>query len=284
MNKLITLALCFMLAGMAGGCKKEMMSYKGNVGVYFAVQHGNEYLGEESWPYQPFSTVSFFKYDTSEIIYPLKVRVTGPVEDYDRYFNLEVNRDSTTAELNVHYREIPTQVTVAAGATTAYVEVHLLRAADLQQKERTLGLKLLPNKYFGLSFPDWHALPELTGGDIVGEFDASMHTLHINDFLVEPAVWYGSIQDGNRESGLWGVFTRKKLDLMTEVMGVTYGDFASDQTMPLVRAMLITNELQEYLKERYNAGDPVLEDDGRLMWLGSVPWSSYIGVPWVPGS
>src|SRR5690606_7642862 len=96
-------------------------------------------------------------------------------------------------------------------------------------------------------------------------------------------VWRGSIQNGNRESGLWGAFTRKKLELMAELMGVTYADFASDETMPLVKSMLLTNVVQEYLIERYNAKDPVLEDDGRLMWIGSVPWTSYIGVPYVPG-
>ena len=260
------------------------MSYAGNTGVYFAVQNGSEYLGEASWPYQPTSTVSFFKYDTSDIVFPLKVMITGPVADYDRYFNLEVNPDSTTAKLGVHYTEVPTQVTLPAGAIIAFVNIHLLRAADLQDSEKTLGLKLLPNQYFGLSFPEWHALPELTGGPIVDTFDASMHTLHINDFLIQPAVWYGSIQDGNRESGLWGMFTRKKLDLMTAVMGVTYADFAGSATMPLVRAMLITNQMQAYLEQKYNEGDPVLEEDGRLMWLGDVPWTSYVGVPWVPGS
>lgn len=276
-------AVCLLL-GLSSCEKNEVIPYQGNIGVYFAVQHGNEYLSESFWPYQPSSTVSFVKYDTSEIVYPLKVMITGPVEDFDRHFNVSVNPDSTTAKPGVHYREITPEVLLPAGSTTAYVEVHLLRAPDLEKTEKTLGLKLVPNKDFGLSFPHWDALPELTEGEVVEHFDASMHTIHVNDFLVEPAVWYGSIQDGNRESGLWGAFGRKKLELMTEVMGVTYADFATDQTMPLVRAMLITNEMQAYLIKRYNAGNPVLEDDGRLMWIGSVPWSSYLGVPWVPGS
>lgn len=284
MHKIKIALLLLLLTTLSFSCKKEMMTYEGNIGVYFAVQNGDDYLSISQWPYQPTSTVSFVSYDTSEIVFPLKVRVTGPVEDHDRFFNVEVNPDSTTAELDVHYKAIPTQVTIPAGATEAFVDVHLLRAPDLQDQERTLGLRLVPNEYFELSFPEWHALPELTGGDIVEEFDASMHTLHINDFLVEPAVWYGSIQAGNRESGIFGQFTREKLDLMTQVMGVTYADFASEKSMPLVRAMLITNEMQAYLKKRYNEGDPVLEKDGRLMWIGDVPWTSYIGVPWVPGS
>ena len=265
-------------------CTKEMMSYEGNTGVYFAVKQGDSYLSETYWPYSPFSTINFASFDTSEITVSLKVMITGPTADHDRHFTLRVNPDSTTAELGVHYKEVPTSITVPAGATEAFVDVHLLKTADLQVEEKTLGLQLLPNEDFELSFPEFHALPELTAGDIVEEFDASMHSLKINDFLVEPEVWLGSIQEGNRESGLFGAFTRKKMELITEVMGIEYVEFTKDETMPLVRSMLIANEMAEYLINKYNEGDPVLEDDGRLMWIGAVPWTSYIGVPWVPGS
>lgn len=283
--KRIKIPLCLWLfTVLLNSCTKEMMSYEGEIGVYFAVQQGDSYLSETNWPYSPFSTINFASFDTTEITVSLKVMVTGPISDRDRHFNLRVNPDSTTAELGVHYTEIPTQVTVAAGAAEAFVEVHLLKTIDLQEQERTLGLQLLPNEDFVLSFPEFHALPELTAGDIVEEFDASMHSLKINDFLVEPAVWYGSLQENNMEGGIFGVFTRKKMELITEVMGITYAEFGSEETMPLVRAMLITNEMQEYLIKRYNEGNPVLEEDGRLMRIGSVPWTSYVGVPWVPGS
>ncbi|WP_257666827.1 DUF4843 domain-containing protein [Parapedobacter tibetensis] len=268
----------------SAGCEKELMEYEGNEGVYFAVQHGQGHLSENSWPYQPYSRVDFVQLDQDEVTFLVKVMITGSVKDYDRPFLVAVNPDSTTAMLGVHYEALPEEVIIPAGEISASVPVRLKRAADLEENEHTLGLRLLPNEHFGLSFPEWDAIPSLEGGDVVPEFDASLHTLRINDFMVEPGVWPGSIQNGNRESGLWGVFTRKKFDLFVELFGVTYADFVNSETMPMVRMMVMTNEATAYLVERYNAGDPMLEDDGRLMWLGSVPWDSYIGVPWVPGS
>ena len=101
--------------------------------------------------------------------------------------------------------------------------------------------------------------------------------------MVRPAVWSGSIQPGNMESGLLGVFSRRKMDFLIENLGLTYEDFANTDIMPIARQLLIANDATAILTKRYNEKNPVLEEDGRLMWLGTVPWKSYIGVPYVPG-
>lgn len=262
-------------------CKKEMMEYEGVDGVYFAVQHGASYGNELTWPYQPYTNWEFIKTSKTESTIQIKVMITGSLKNYDRVFQVVVNPDSTTATVNVHYKPIVNQITVPAGAISATVPVTLLRAPDLKKEKKVLGLKLVANENFGLSFTNWDALPSFTAGTIVKKFDASLHSININDFLVQPAVWIGSIQQGNRESGLWGAFTQKKIELMFKIMDLTYEDFASTQVMPGVRSSLLTELCTKYLLERYNAGNPVLEDDGRLMYIGSVPWTSYIGIPWV---
>jgi hypothetical protein len=101
--------------------------------------------------------------------------------------------------------------------------------------------------------------------------------------MMQPAVWSGTLQAGNRESGLFGVFTRKKMEFLMENFGLTYEEFASTETMPMVRQMLISSDGAAILIKRLNEKNPVLEDDGRLMWMGSVPWTSYLGIPYVPG-
>ena len=66
-------------------------------------------------------------------------------------------------------------------------------------------------------------------------FDASLHTLRIADFMVEPKVWVGtavSPYNGGYESGNWGAFSRKKLELICERFNLTYNDFMSTETMP----------------------------------------------------
>jgi hypothetical protein len=100
--------------------------------------------------------------------------------------------------------------------------------------------------------------------------------------MVRPEVWSGSILSGNREGGLFGVFTRKKMEFLIENLGLKYSDFSSEESMPMARMLLISRDAGIILVKRFNEKDPVLEDDGRLMWFDSVPWNSFIGVPYVP--
>lgn len=265
-------------------CKKDMMGYEGVEGVYFAVQHGASYGNDKVWPYQPYTNLEFVKIPENEVTLNIKVMITGPVKNYDRIFKVEINPDSTTAQLGVHYKALPEGLLIPANQVVGYVPVTLKRSADLKTQKKTIGLKLVANENFGLSFPEWDAVPGYTSttGAIVAEFDASLHTINLNDFMVQPAVWIGSIQAGNRESGQWGAFSQKKIELMCQLFNLTYADFNSAATMPSVLTSLIASECATFLIARYNAKDPVLEDDGRLMFIGNVPWTSYIGVAWVP--
>lgn len=281
MKKLIVYTLLFLLSAFMG-CKKEMMSYEGKEGVYFAVQHGLKSLSINSWPYQPYSNVEFVSIGKSTVDYPIKVMITGPTKDYDRTFRVEVNPDSTTAIAGQHYEPLQAEWKIPAGSTTTDITIRLKRTVDLETKAITMGLRLIPTKDFQLAFPEWDAIPTLTGGTIVPEFDASLHTLRINDFMVQPAVWFGSIQPVNKESGLFGVFTRRKMQFLIDNLGLKYEDFASTTTMPQARALLVASDAAILLRQRFDAKKPVLEEDGRLMFIGSVPWTSIIGVPWVP--
>lgn len=279
MKRILTYLVCLPLLILFQGCEKDIMGYEGREGVYFAVQHGNTFL-PNLWPFQPYSTVEFARLANDEVDFPVKVMITGPVKDYDRTFRVEVNPDSTTAVAGEHYAPLQALWTIPAGAISTNVIVKVKRRPDLQESMKTLGLRLVPTEHFSLSFPEWDAIPENTSGTVVPEFDASLHTLRLNDVLVQPAVWSGSIQAGNRESGLFGVFSRKKMDFMSENLGLKYEDFASAATMPMARMLLIASDATAILIQRKDAGTPVLEADGRLMFIGSVPWTSYIGVPY----
>lgn len=275
-----------LLAGVLSlpACKKEIRGYEGAEGVYFAVQSGASWGTESTMPFRPYTNVEFVKVPQDTTVVNIKVMITGPVKNYDRPFKIAINPDSTTAQQGVHYLAIPAQVVIPANAYLAYVPVTLMRTPDLETDTKKIGLRLLANEHFQLSFPEWDALPGYTATTtgIDSQFNASLHTIRVNDFLVQPAVWVGSVQDGNREAGIWGAFTRKKIELMYRLFNLTYADFGSTTTMPSVRSSLIASEGGKYLLEQFNAGNPILEDDGRLMFIGSVPWTSYIGVKWVP--
>ncbi|MBO9634792.1 MAG: DUF4843 domain-containing protein [Chitinophagaceae bacterium] len=265
-------------------CKKEMMGYEGMEGVYFGVRSGPSYAAPVSWPYRPYTDVEFVKQpqEIQEMEIRIAVNITGPMKDYDRPFKVIVNPDSTTAEAGVHYLPFGDSFIIPANSITGYIPITVKRTPDMLTTNKKLGLKLVPNEYFGLAFPEWKAIPGLGESSLGNDtaFDASLHTININDLMVQPAVWRGSIQAGNREAGSWGAFTRKKMELMCSLFNLKYEDFASETTMTAVLVSLITAEMGRYLINQFNAGTPVLEDDGRLMFAGSVPWTSYIGVPY----
>lgn len=265
------------------GCEKEIMDYEGKEGVYFSVRHNNNStILESMWPYQPYSNVDFVRIAKDEVEFDVKVMITGPAKDYDRVFQVSVNPDSTTAIVGQHYEAVQEKWTIPAGAVSTTIKVRVNRTPDLEEKPVTLGLRLIATDDFALSFPEFDAIPEYTAGTIVPEFDASQHTLRINDIMIQPAEWSGSLQPGNRESGLFGVFSRKKMEFLMEHLDLKYEDFANKEVMPMARMMLISSDATAVLVRLFNEKKPILENDGRLMWMGTVPWTSYVGVPWVP--
>ncbi|WEK33588.1 MAG: DUF4843 domain-containing protein [Candidatus Pseudobacter hemicellulosilyticus] len=281
--KLIRVAILLFWLPLAG-CEKDLMDYEGVEGLYFAVQHGSPSYSERSWPYQPYSPVEFTKLgkDTATVL--VKLQITGPVKDYDRPYKVIVNPDSTTAQAGVHYLPLPENGVVAAGAINTYLPVTLILTPEMSTRVIDLGLKIVPNEHFGLSFTEWDMLPDMVQAPppLPLEFDASLHTLRISNFIRQPTIWAGSVNASNQDAGSWGGFTTKKIQLMFTLFNLTYEDFMSAETMPLVLRNFIAQEGGMYLIKMFNAGTPVLEDDGRLMFIGSVPWKSTLGVPYIP--
>lgn len=282
MKRILLYIAFFQFAALFTSCEKEIMGYQGKEGVYFATRHGEDHRPETSWPYQPYTEVDFVRINLDETVVAVPIAITGPIKDYDRVFHIEVNPDSTTAILGQHYEAVQREWTIPAGAISVAVTVRVIRTADLEELPKTLGLRLVATDDFALSFPEWDAIPSLDGGATKAEFDASLHTLRLNDIMVQPAEWLGSLRDDNSESGLLGIFTRRKMEFLIEHLGLTYEDFANPEIMPRARMMLIASDATEILVKLLNERKPVLEDDGRLMWLGTVPWTSYVGVPYVP--
>lgn len=281
MKRLCILCIFFMLLS----CEKDLMDYQGGDGVYFAVQWGDSWGSELTWPYQPYSNIQFIQMEGDTVTVNIRVMTTGTVKEYDRFFHVEVNPDSTTAIEGIDYLPLQNDIKIKAGEYMADISVRLIRTEILQTEEKKLGLKLFANNYFILAFPQWDAVNGFSSGEIHEHFDASMHTICFSDMMVIPKVWTGTASseyvDG-AESGLWGAFSRKKLEMICERFDLTYQDFMSNETMPMVLQMLISKTMSDLLIERYNAKDPILEDDGRLMWFSNCPWQSWVGVAWIP--
>lgn len=286
MKRTSILIICSLLfSWFMQSCEREMMDYQGKPGIYFAVQHGESGGSEASWPYQPNTNVEFFKILEDEAIVNIKVMATGSVSNIDRPFKVEINPDSTNAVLGTHYEALTGDFFIPKGEASTNISLKVKRTADMQVKDIKIGLKLIPNEHFELAFPEFHAVDDLLFGDIVEVFDASLHTLVINDVMTEPSEWYGSASASTgKEGGQFGAFSRKKLELICEVCNFTYADFCDSSIMVSMVRKSIVSTMSIYLTNALNAGNPILEDDGRLMWFMNCGWESYVGVPYVPAN
>jgi hypothetical protein len=282
MKKYITIAIVA-LCWMFSACEREMMSYEGVEGIYFAVQSGRVEGNEGGWPYAPYTDVEFVKIVGNTCTVNLKVMATGEMKAHDRPFRVMIDPETTTGNPDVDYDALPAEGVMPAGELVTHVPVVLHRSAAMASDVVEIGLKLEANEHFQLTFPRWGAPKDLTDGTVHEDFDASKHVIRANDVLVRPANWLGDFNqydDTRPEFNVFGAFTRKKFELLSSLTGYTYADFMTDPPMTTGLQAVLGRRLADYLISEYRAGRAVTEDDGRLMWADGCDWRSYEGIPW----
>jgi hypothetical protein len=282
MKKIYTM-IVLTIAALSSGCERELMSYEGVEGIYFAVQEGSVYGNESNWPYSPYTDVEFVKIADDTYTANVKVMATGAMKNYDRTFRVVLYPDSTTATAGADYEAIPAEVVMPAGSLVSSVPLVLHRTAAMATGVVAIGLQLVANEHFQLTFPSWGPPKELTWGTVYEGFDASRHIVRVNDILVQPAQWLGGFyqyEAGNPEFNTFGAFTRKKFLLLSELTDYVYIDFMTDPPMSLGLQAVLGRHLANHLIAEYKARRAVIEDDGRLMWADGCPWKSYENVPW----
>ena len=171
-------------------CERDLMSYEGEEAIYFAVQSGHSYASEKDWPYMPYTLAEFGKVQEDTMVVNIKVMITGPEKDYPRPFRVVVNPDSTTAREGIDYRALVDEYTVEANRSYAYIPVLFYRQPEMKNDTVTLGLKLVANDHFSLTFKEFDKMEGFTSGSVVFEqFDATMHKILVTDIMPKPSQW-----------------------------------------------------------------------------------------------
>ncbi len=256
MKRLLYIGILFFLCT---ACERDLMSYEGKEAIYFAVQSGNSWGSENDWPYMPYTSAEFGRITEDTLMVRIKVMITGPQKDYPRPFQVVVNPDSTTAREGVDFRVLASEYILEANSSSAYVPVLLYRQPEMKTDTVVLGLKLVANDYFSLTFNEFNKMEKYQNGDVVYEqFDATMHKILITDVMAQPSQW------ANFE---FGQFTSKKLILMCEEFGYTYEDFQNPAKITYLQQYIIAQQFSKILNEAYNNNDPILDEDGTLMWV-----------------
>lgn len=286
MKKLFNIAVLIVVLVGLFGCEKDLKDYDGQEGVYFYVQWGPEWYDTTYWAAQPYTKIEFVKLGVKETQVKLRVMITGNTKEYDRTFRLVVDQDSTTAVLDENYTPFEEYQTLKKNSYYTDVFITVKNSSPLKDIERKLVVKLLPTDQLGLGIPVWNDLSGMLHNDAnLDEFDGTRHTIVLNDFITRPQEWAGNQNEkyGDRENGLFGIFSRKKFDeILVEFPNLTYEDFQSSKTMPYAMQTVIANVMSAKLQKLYDANTPILEEDGRLMYFSGVSWSSYYGIPYVP--
>ena len=272
---LLLLLLCFCFSN----CERELMDYEGESSIYFDVRLESSFRDSSQWSRRYYSTLNFIEHTGDAVEMILPVAISGEVTPYDRTVEIEVLTDSCTAVEGVDF-DVEKSVTLPAGAHIAYVTFTGYRHDYLEDNIITAMLRVKGNQYFTttLTFDR-----ELDGRDaLMDEYkkynpDPRFHTVELTLSVKKPEDWWGwDYPDLQTEIGPFGAFSSKKYLLMLKVLDWTESMFASAIKGNKDRAKVMAKIFAEYLVEQYNAGTPVLEKDGRLMWVDCITqWSSY---------
>lgn len=240
-------------------CERDLMSYAGGEAIYFAVQRGHEWGSERNWPYLPYSLAEFGTILQDTLTVEIKVMIIGEEKDYPRPFKVVVNPDSTTAKEGVHYQALDDEYILKANSSYAYVPITVYRQPEMQTDTVMLGVKLVANEHFSLTFDEFDKMEKFTTGDVVYEsFDATMHKILMTDIMVEPKMW---------SKFEFGKFSPQKLNLMCQKLGYTYEDFQDGRKVTYLQQLVISRRFSAILNQAYNDKEPILENNGTLMWV-----------------
>ena len=281
MKKYISILFGLGLLVYLTGCEREMMDFEGTASIYFDVQRGAEHLDPVTWPRQYFTSLSFLKIPEDSVELELKMAFCGDVQDYDRPFKVEVVKDSTDAIEGTHFN-LQRDWVMPKGSVSTSIKLILYKDEGYLTHPRRIMLQVVANEYFdaNMTFDKLAGRYELNAEEKLYQPDPRVHNILLKYQVEKPKSWSGmDYPEGTDynpfpfESGRYGAYTVKKYLLMLEITGLTDDDF---QSMPFSKQDVVCEIMSRYLEDQFDKGEPVLEEDGRLMWFNRVSkWKSY---------
>lgn len=248
-NILYSLSILLLLV-VGGSCKKSnLITYQGQPDIYFddatrLPAFSGEIISD--------STIVSFAYSTvADSVSKIVIGIAGPKVDHDRAYKLVIDPKSTAIS-GKHYDALPTTFTIRKNKLKDTVLLKMHRTVDLQTTESILVLKLQANENFVTSMAD-KVINKTTGKT----YSFITYKVYINDIVKKPSGWFDFYL---------GVFSRKKLFLMVDVLNVEPSFFVGSPSLGILGAY--GKYMQRYLNDQKVAGKTILEDDGTEMIMG----------------
>lgn len=267
--------------------KVELPDYSGMDAIFFDQQY-NGSSNEANFDttvlaHKLYTPVSFTKTDSHDSILSIKVETTGYVRDYLRPFGVHIVADSTTAIQGDEFELLDDSYAILPGNNSTYVHVKVKFTERMYEERLQIQLGLDGGEYFELPFGKklFGDMPKryiTATTDPVPEsrnYDCSVHNIFVDCLYSEPKEWAGR----PLANQYWGKFSSKKFLLILELVeprGWTALTFENQATMQMGRQEIVSNLMGKYLREQYDKGTPVIDEDGEtLMWVKSslVTWA-----------
>lgn len=243
-------------------------------GIYIQTTYTTNISGE-ILSYKDSTTVSFTTLASNykETTTYFTVKLLGDTVGYDRPFKITVDEQSTAVR-GTHFEIDDADCVIPAGKAEKRVPVKLLRHADLLKKAYRLVLNLEANDYFDLEMQKYKSTAQwnATGTTLSG----TQYKIIFSELYTAPSYWsyYGTTYFGT-----WSALKEQKIN---ELMGWLHSDWNyagySGYPVQLGKFAYAARKLREQLQAAADEGNPVKEDNGSYMQLGteySVDYSKY---------
>lgn len=255
MKFILKIGLLLFLPLLVWNCDSEMMDYEGKDGVYFMMQTPPQsgYGEQERWEYVDTTLINFSSVMGNDTVLPIRIRVMGNVTDYDRSVSFRIVSQESTVKEGEDYEGFNQNPLIPAHERQVEIPCRFIKTEKLAKEKLTLSmvLELQANNDFALPLPWWQPF-----GDIYGSRTDSVnvirHVILISNEVRIPGWW---------PVECWGNWSIKKFEIMCELFHMTWEDFNKMNRGDEVRARIMGQNLDKYLKEREKDGKTIYEDE-----------------------
>ena len=249
MNKLFFNILGLTILTILLSCEKELHKYEGKPAVYF--NETGRLPAFSSEVLRDSTIMSFSLAKAQDSIVDMVVTTTGAKQDTDRPYILVINTNSDAID-GTHYEILNKSFSIKKNQLSDTVKIKFFRKADMQNKTFLLSFDLLENENFSTEMKYRVLTATKKKNSLVN------YRWFINDIIKKPGRWL---------DGSFGVFTRKKLLLMAEILGIEPAYL--DTSVSIAETYAYGKFMQRYLNEERAAGRTIYEENGSEMVMGA---------------
>lgn len=251
MKHLYIICMACLSEFILGACDKQIETYSGDSGIYFAMSASKGGLDDSKQDYTSETQIPFAVYsDRTDTTLIIRAKVIGTAVGHDRKVSIQVVPQASSeqqAKEGWDYDALQDTYLVKANEVYAIIPVHFYLKDDLKDKERNLELQLLPNEDFSTPMSEWLRpnSSDKTGVDVLH------HTIVISN------KW---VQLPGFRTYFFGAYSEKKCRLICNLFGLTLRDFESESSMSAIKAKSLGIKFDQYLKEQAEKGQTIYED------------------------